>query len=246
MKYKSSYYGITQKLLKYAVILFLISFIILNSFILIKFSQQLSNKKISHLIIKGKFHYFNKNALKNFILSLKKPYNTNFQYNIFLKNELKKLPFIRNIKINALNNDTLLIYLENFNPIAYWNDKYILNENGVSTKIIKSFFSENILRFYGSKNSIKDFLNNYNTVQNVLKKNNILLKSIIITSQNSWKLFIQNNIEIILGKLNYTNIMRLKRLMNVWKFLTEKERTMKKKIKHIDIRYISGIAIEWT
>ncbi|XBC43497.1 MAG: cell division protein FtsQ/DivIB [Buchnera aphidicola (Meitanaphis flavogallis)] len=231
-------------LLRYTIILSLIVFIILNSLIIIKLSKQWYKKKLSHFIISGQFSYLNRKEMKDFILSLKTSCNFFFPCNFFIKNKLKEFTFIKKIKIQKQWPDTLLIHIVNTIPVAYWNDKYILDKKEIISHIIKKKQSiKNIPYFYGPKNSEKEILKNYEKIKNVLNKNNVILRSITITPYHSWKLLIENNIEIALGKIN--NIIQLKKLMMIWKTLKYEEKIKRKKIKYIDLRYESGIAIAW-
>lgn len=231
-------------LLKYTIILSLIVFIILSSFAIIKLSKKWYKKKLSHFIISGQFSYLNRKEMKDFVLSLKTSCNFFSPCNFFIKNKLKEFTFTKKIKVQKQWPDKLLIHIINTIPIAYWNNKYILDKKEIISHIIKKKQSiNNIPYFYGPQNSEKEILKSYDKIKNTLKKNNIILKSITITPYHSWKLLIENNIEITLGKIN--NIIQLKRLMMIWKTLKYEEKIKRKKITYIDLRYESGIAIVW-
>ncbi|XBC42990.1 MAG: cell division protein FtsQ/DivIB [Buchnera aphidicola (Kaburagia rhusicola ensigallis)] len=231
-------------LLKYTIILSLIVFIILSSFIIIKLSKQWYKKKLSHFIISGQFSYLNRKEIKDFILSLKTSCDFFSPCNFFIKNKLQEFTFTQKIKVQKQWPDKLLIYIVSTIPVAYWNNEYILDKKEIIFHIIKKKQNiKNIPYFYGPQNSEKEILKNYDKVKNVLKKNKIVLRSITITPYHSWKLVIENNIEIALGKIN--NIIQLKRLMMIWKTLKYEEKIKRKKIKYIDLRYESGIAIAW-
>ncbi|XBC38366.1 MAG: cell division protein FtsQ/DivIB [Buchnera aphidicola (Floraphis meitanensis)] len=230
--------------LKYIIILLLVIFIITNNFILIKLSKQFSKKKLSNVIITGPFDSLNQKEIRNFIFSLKKSYNYFSPYETDIKNKLEAFYFVKVVTIKKQWPDKILIHIINTTPIAYWNDKYILNENKTLSNTLKKKSNiSKILYFYGPESNKEEILSNYNTVKNILQENNIILKSISITPQHTWKLIIKKNIVIILGKIN--NISQLKQLTYIWKILENEEKVKRKKIKRIDLRYKSGIAIEW-
>ncbi|XBC44554.1 MAG: cell division protein FtsQ/DivIB [Buchnera aphidicola (Schlechtendalia peitan)] len=206
-------------------------------------SKQFSKKKLSNLVITGQLGFFNKQEIETFILSFKKPNSFFSKYEIFIQEKLKTLPFVKTVLVKKIWPDKLFINMKNTIPIAYWNNKYILDETGTIYNVHKKINAKNFLYFYGPKDSQIQILNNYHIVKKILKKNNIVLKSIVVTSHNSWKLLIENNTKIIIGNIN--NIMRLKRLVNIWKLLKYEETMKKKQIKYIDLRYESGIAIGW-
>ncbi|XBC42472.1 MAG: cell division protein FtsQ/DivIB [Buchnera aphidicola (Meitanaphis elongallis)] len=204
----------------------------------------MSNKKISSLTITGKFYYLNRKNIKDLILSLQKPCNFFSQYDTFIQHQLIKFPFIKTVIIKKKWPNKLFIHITGTIPIAYWNDKYILSDQGTIHNITKKKINiSNIPHFYGSYNSKIEILNHYNIINNILKNNHIVLTSITVTHQHLWKLFVENHIEIILGRIK--NITQLKKLVNIWKILKKEEKIKIKTIKYIDLRYESGIAIAW-
>jgi len=230
-------------LLKHITLMFILLFITINSIALLKMSKQLSKKNFSNLIISGQFGYLSKKEIIKFILSLQKPNDFLSKYDTFIQNKLKNLPFVKKVIVRRKWPNTLIIYIINIIPIAYWNDKYVLDKLGTMYDIPKKIDIKNIPHFYGPKDSQTKILNNYIIIRNILTENNISLKSIIVTLHNSWELIINENLKIALGSIN--NISRLKKLMHIWKILKCEENVKKKKIKYIDLRYKLGIAIGW-
>ncbi|XBC38902.1 MAG: cell division protein FtsQ/DivIB [Buchnera aphidicola (Melaphis rhois)] len=206
-------------------------------------SQQLSKKKLCNLIITGTFHKLNITELKHFILSLRRKCNFFSQYDTFIQHKLKTFPSIKSVTVKKEWPDKLLIHIVDIHPIAYWNNTYILDKQGTLINILQKLTINNIPYFYGPKNSEKEILQNYNTIKNILKNNNILLKSILLTPQHSLKFLTQENIEIIIGRIS--NSAQLEKLTHIWNILKYQEKVKRKKIQYIDLRYKSGIAIKW-
>lgn len=223
------------------ILMLLISFTLINSFFLITKSVEQSKKNLNKIVIKGQFNLQTKKKIIHLISLLQKQKNFFSRYDLSINNILHQIPFTKNIYTKKKWPDIIYIYGTNIIPFVYWNNKYLIDNKNNNEIINPNIFQiQNIPFLFGPTYKKNEIIKYYKIINNILSNKKIFLKTVIVTKQYSWTLFTTNNIKIALG--NIQNLLKLKKIMNILNILKYQQ---KQKIKYIDLRYKSGIAVKW-
>ncbi|WP_343183249.1 cell division protein FtsQ/DivIB [Buchnera aphidicola (Neophyllaphis podocarpi)] len=226
---------------------FLISILIVLIFFLFKEIYIKVNKnfnyKISEIIILNNNKYINQYETKKTTEKLIN-YSINIENNLdYIKNKLKNIEWIKDIKIKAINKN-LKINLILYEPIAYWNDIYMIDVNAKIFYIPKIYqIKNNLPKIYGLKKKQTEILVIYKKINKILENKKIKIKELYMKKRYSCKLITNSNIIIEIG--NKDKIEKLKNLIIIWPMLHKEEIYYKKKIVYIDLRYNYGIAVKY-
>lgn len=161
-----------------------------------------------------------------------------------------QLPWIKKVSIRKQWPDILKIHLIEYIPQAYWNDDYIISNEGT---IFKNFQYQKINSndhddvympmLYGPEDKAQAVLYNYLIFKKILKSSELRIKSLKMNSCYSWQLVLQDDICLKLSKNNM--IDQLLCFVKVYPVVLQKIKEKNKHIDYIDLRYRSGIAIKW-
>ncbi|MXP67189.1 cell division protein FtsQ/DivIB [Pantoea sp. Aalb] len=220
--------------------------IIVFILILLKWINDPSRLPISKLLLTGKMHYTTHNDIRQAILSISGNPKTFMSQNIrIIQEHIKHLPWIKKVSIRKQWPDILKIHLVEFIPIAYWNDLYAIDADGILFKIPSNYLNkkEDIPLIYGPKNQEKEVLYDYNIINDVLRKRKYKLKLASTTVSHSWELITSDNLRIELGRSDTIN--RLKRFIQMYPELQQEANNQHQIISYIDLRYDSGAAVGW-
>ena len=224
-----------KKSLIFVIIIFAIAMIINY-----KINDTKINFSINHITLGQKSLNVNEsdvfmiaeNYLKN-----KSFFNINMDY---LKNSIEKVDWVRNANIRRSYPNKVIIFIEEYKPVAVWNNDFYISENGdifsankIEKKLPKlsSFAKRNIIIFeYFSLISDGILNNKINEKIYQIKENEIRSLTLLFTS----------NIAVKFGSKNIKE--RIDTFLNIYKTLNSSDL---KKIRYIDMRYSNGFTIGW-
>ena len=155
---------------------------------------------------------------------------------------LLNLPWVQAAHVRRQWPDTLEIELLEQSPLAIWNGKGIVSENG------EIFYPDNLEEkfirkmpvFYGDETQVQEMVNTYFLIVNVLQPLNLSLDKLEIMPDQGWKAILNNSIAVILGQKELAK--RLNRLVLAYNGRLVNEISQ---IEYIDLRYTNGLAIGW-
>ncbi|WP_260080493.1 FtsQ-type POTRA domain-containing protein [Candidatus Palibaumannia cicadellinicola] len=196
---------------------------------------------LSKVVIIGKLHYTNKENILNNIMALGAKNNFMKQNVNIIHNKLKQLPWIKEVSVRKQWPDQLNINLVEYEPVAYWNNLFMLDHDGNIFRVI--FHINSIPMLFGPKNSEKHVLNYYLSINPLLTAAKLKLKKVSFSKSNSWQLTLQDDINLILGRTN--SHQRLKCFIKMYPIIIQQALTINKRISYVDFRYQSGFAVGW-
>ncbi|MDQ1237730.1 MAG: FtsQ-type POTRA domain-containing protein [Wigglesworthia glossinidia] len=210
---------------------------------IVKFSNILFVFPLSKIVIKGNRNFTTKEDINQIILNIK--YSKKFIQKdiITIQTNIKRMPWIQEACIEKKWPDFLIIKLLEYTPIGFWNESYFIDIHGKIFYAPKNRLKKvkNLPKIYAPLNTEKNIFHILLKIKNILEKEEIFLSSIYVGEQFTWELTIENNLKIRLGR--YDKIYRLKRFVKVYPVLLKIAQKENKKIKYIDLRYNSGLAI---
>ena len=164
-------------------------------------------------------------------------FNINLDY---LKNSIEKVAWVKNAYIRRSYPNEVIIFIEEYTPVAVWNNDSYISENGyifsankIEKKLpkISSYSNRNIIIFeYFSLISDGILNNKINEKILQIKENEI----------RSLTLLLESNIAVKFGSQNIKE--RIAIFFKAYKTLNSSDL---KKIRYIDMRYSNGFSIGW-
>lgn len=158
-----------------------------------------------------------------------------------LKKQLELLLWTDYAKIERVWPDTLSITIEEKKPIAFWNDSLITLQGKILPVDSQEAHSEALLPYLkGSEDRVKDVLQTYQKLGKILTGYGLSLSSLQLKKSQSWDLVLANGIQLHLGKDHLDQ--RVERFCRAYPFVFADKLD---KLMNVDLRYASGMAVEW-
>lgn len=202
---------------------------------------------LSYIIITGKRHYTTNNDIYCIIKKLGTLKTFSIQNIDVIQKKIESLPWIQQVSIRIQWPDTLKMHIIEHIPIAFWNDSQIISVTGIIVDIPKEYYSNNntvIPMLYGPKGSEQEILAYYYIMNEILKKSaKLQIKSLHMDTRYSWKLMLQNNMYVKLGRNNI--IERVNYFVKIYPIIVYKISENDKCVDYIDLRYTAGFAVKW-
>ncbi|OCG43957.1 hypothetical protein A9G35_09185 [Gilliamella sp. Choc5-1] len=212
---------------------------------------------LSQLTLSGEYTYTTENDLREAILGLGLP-NTYIGQDVNdIQQEVMRFPWVKKTSVRKQWPNRLIVYVEEYRPALYWNDLFLLDENGnIFSVPLDRITKLQLPRLYGPEGKAKSALETYYKLESLSKKlvNNQLalqIKVAITDERNAWQLMVEpcvsgfclenQEIKLLLGNENieqrYQQFIKL--FPEIQSRLPENERIMV-----ADLRYENGISVQ--
>ncbi|MFC0180395.1 FtsQ-type POTRA domain-containing protein [Thorsellia kenyensis] len=208
------------------------------------------SQPIAEIVILGERKYTTDEDIREALLSSGRLSTVMNQDIHFLRNQIEKLTWLDRVTLKKRWPNKLIIDLKEKRPVVRWNKNFLMDANGsVFTIPFERTVKEPLVFLFGPEGLEKESLKGFNELQNIFKKNQIILISSTMSDRYSWLVTVllnsnsaQRIIEIELGRTDYVN--RAQKFMAIYREL-EKKPEISQLIKKIDMRYETGAAISW-
>lgn len=156
-----------------------------------------------------------------------------------LGEQIQSLPWIKTVITRKQWPDRLRIWVNDYEPIARWNDTAFLSKTGVIftlpiDKIPKGKFPH----LFGNNEQTQLLINTWVEISNYLQKDHLTLKILKLNDIGSLQVILDNGLVLKLGRDNW--IEKLKRFTLVYPAI---DLPKNKKLDYIDLRNNTGAAI---
>ncbi|KAF3977778.1 MAG: FtsQ-type POTRA domain-containing protein [Methylococcales symbiont of Iophon sp. n. MRB-2018] len=194
---------------------------------------------VKYVRIEGAFQYMSKEKVKQVITA----HVMNGLYNVEVKKiqqSVKQLPWVRKVKVKRVWPDAINIKIKEKEPILRWGKNKLLSRTG------QIFIPDNMNDFRelpfmsGPEGSEKSLLVKMNEMSSALLKQNMKLTEFVVNKRRSWKLKLDNNLEIKLGTNDQEK--KFKRFLKTFALIG---REQIKKVAAVDLRYANGYTLRW-
>ncbi|MDH5408700.1 MAG: cell division protein FtsQ/DivIB [Gammaproteobacteria bacterium] len=201
--------------------------------------QKISNPEflpINKVKAQGTFKHVTEQMLQSVLGQIHGGY---FSINVAqIKQDVESLPWVDTASVRRVWPDVLVVNSVEHTPLAYWNDKGLVNIRGEVFTPDLSTFKQNLPLLNGPDDSSHMLLNHYQTINELLATIGLQIKQIDMDSRRALILWLDNDVKLILGRNEMKN--RLQRFVSVYpKVLAPEVKT----IAQIDMRYTNGFAI---
>ena len=197
---------------------------------------------ISKLIITGERVYTTDDDLRQAILSLDGG-NTFVSQNVdVVRNEILRLPWIKQVSVRKQWPDILKLHVVEYQPVAHWNDIQFLDKEGVVFNLPGERLTEPFYPYlYGPEGKEKSVLTMYYHLNSYFaKQQNIYITNLSVDERYSWIMTVNNHYLLELGKNDIEK--RLQRFIDLYDDII-KPMDPQDSLIIIDLRYDSGMAV---
>ena len=157
-----------------------------------------------------------------------------------VQDSLGNLPWIQSVEVRRVWPDRLLIILEERTAQATWGENGVLSTEGVIFYPDVSSIPSKLPRFQGPDDRVKDILQQYFTLLEVLGPVGLTIQALDISKEGSWRMVLDNGMSVVIGKAAFSE--RMARFILAY---PGKLQGKSQQIAYIDLRYTNGFAIGW-
>lgn len=159
-----------------------------------------------------------------------------------VQKKLEDIAWIKRVAVRRKWPNGLIIHVTDQVPIAYWNDEYLLNDNGEIFKAQKDRLTNWLPQFFGPDEVSKKVLIGYQALWPLFDSEGFTLSEIMLTQRQSWNITLNNGGKLVLGRGNdVIRNMRIERFLKVYKHIMPQVND----INYVDLRYDAGFAVNW-
>lgn len=211
---------------------------------------------LSQLILTGDKRFTTEQDVRKAIMELGLP-NTYIGQDVdSIQQEILRLPWIKQVSVRKQWPDRLIVNIVEFKPKFYWNEVFLLDDDGNLFNVPDEQIHENLPRLFGPIGKEKIILDNYRQLEaiaNQLSKRDyqIYIDIALADERNAWQLLLKpcfkgvcaNNkdIKVTLGREYIGD--RFKRFVRFFKNI-QADLPRNERISEVDLRYDNGIAVK--
>ncbi|WP_150463477.1 cell division protein FtsQ/DivIB [Francisella sp. XLW-1] len=218
---------------------FILSFIFVIIFGAVIFIASKTDKKISRVDVVSNdgLVYISKQDLINKIIGL----NDKEWFDLNIDTVEKYFYDMKGVDYTLVKKvwpSTLVVYVYDHKPVAYWNNNQILLDNmDIITPVVFNY-DQNLPYIDSNDDASKDYI--YETLQelNKVAENNNMQIVKISYRGNQFSVLLTDDIEVVLGSI------KLKKRLNLF-FKSYKDVKNYKSVKYFDMRYSDGFAVKY-
>jgi|GEM_PF-852565 len=201
--------------------------------------EALANRPVANIAVKGEFNYLAKQHVQSLVMEHISGNFVNVDL-AGLRANLQNHPWVKSASVQRVWPDGLSIDVVEEKPIARWGRGGFINNEG---RIIEVGLSEALVDlplFSGPEEQNQQITRTYLDMTEILASRNIGILGITVDETLSWKMLMDNNIEIAFGQ--YEVLAKLRNFILVYE---QKLAGLSSTIARVDMRYESGMAVAW-
>lgn len=194
--------------------------------------------------IASDYHRVSKNHLKKVIASHIQQKNFVTLNITQLKKNLLQIPWILDVTIRRAWPGSLLIKIEEQKPIALFNEKGVINQQGNIFYPNLSNVPKDLPHLIATESEIHAVFKHYQKMALMVKPLKLQIVLIKVSFDENFKAILNNGIVLLLGKTDI--LTRWKRFVAAYPELLQEANTTHRRIGQIDLRYPNGFAVRWS
>ncbi|MBN2689381.1 MAG: cell division protein FtsQ/DivIB [Gammaproteobacteria bacterium] len=216
--------------------------IVLSLFFLIKirnFFVNPNNFTITNVQIIATYSHISPNDLKTRIVN---DINGNFFTidNKKIMHNILQIPWAYAVNIRKKWPDTLIITVQEQQPIAVWNDSGLININNKIFDYKVKTFPGNLPHLYGNIAKLQEILIFYKSFSNMLLADNLVINRLVLDNDNNWRLGLVGGIKLKLGSTQV--LQKMQTFIKAYPKIIKDHRDT---LSEVDLRYSNGMAVRW-
>jgi cell division protein FtsQ len=156
-----------------------------------------------------------------------------------ISHDLKALHWVEKVEVRKQWPDTLVVEIKEYRPLAVWNGKQMLAEQGSVFVMPKTKLPE-LPRFTGNGLQAQEMVTFYRTAQPLFQSIGLRIRALTVSDRNAWRVELSDGMVIEIGRNDI--VSRLNRFVAL---LPKIKRDDARRLLHADLRYTNGFALTW-
>lgn len=156
-----------------------------------------------------------------------------------INQDLKALHWVEKVEVRKQWPDTLVVEIKEYRPLAVWNGKQMLAEQGSVFVMPKTKLPE-LPRFTGNSLQAQEMVTFYRTAQPLFQSIGLRIRALTVSDRNAWRVELSDGMVIEIGRNDI--VSRLNRFVAL---LPKIKRDDARRLLHADLRYTNGFALTW-
>lgn len=152
-----------------------------------------------------------------------------------VRDAFEKLPWVREARISRFWPDTLLVELVEHAPLARWNDKSVLSNEGF---VIRARADGNLPSLSGFDGSGEEVARAYHRFSKTLVPLGMRIRELSLSERRAWRLRTEDGLVIAIGRVDPDT--RLERFSGLYPRAVE---MLGAPPSYVDLRYADGFAV---
>ena len=161
-----------------------------------------------------------------------------------LKQTLEQQAWIKSVAIRRAWPDVLQITIDEQQPIAVWNNEYIINREGELFNPVDQRLPEYLVKVSGPTGTHHLLMEHYFAMAELAENVGLRIASISINERRALQVILSNGIRLLLGRARTDT----ESAVEMQRFIHAYETSLSPKLDHIqlvDLRYTNGLAVRW-
>jgi cell division protein FtsQ len=152
---------------------------------------------------------------------------------------LQALHWVERVEVRKQWPDTLIVQIHEYRPLAVWNGKQMLAEQGSVFAMPKTKLPK-LPAFSGHPLQANDMVAFYANAQPLFQSVGLAITELSISERNAWRIVLSDGLVLDLGRNDAD--ARLARFVAL---LPKIKREEPRRLVHADLRYTNGFALTW-
>ena len=152
----------------------------------------------------------------------------------------RRIPWVSSVHIQKRWPDTVDVTIEEFVPIAHWNQGQLISDRGESFPISEADGIQGLPWLQGPPERIDEVLLYWSEFSELLAPIGLEIAGLVLDRRGAWSLELNNGTTVQLGRDSARE--RLMRLLASWDSLMHEQPLPP---QDVDLRYTNGFAVLW-
>ena len=149
-------------------------------------------------------------------------------------------PWVKSVGIRRVFPSTLVVRVDEYQPIAFWQDRWILTQSGILI-LADQATQLHLPHFSGPSDAIEDVQTSFKTFSQLLAPLHFSIASLTLSDRRSWQLQLSNGLDIVLGREHIEQ--RFRRFVSAYPEIIARHGGV---MHRVDLRYTNGMAVSWS
>jgi cell division protein FtsQ len=147
--------------------------------------------------------------------------------------------WVEQVEVRKKWPDALVVQLQEYRPLAVWNGKRMLAEQG-SIFAMPNTSLPSLPRFSGPDAQAKEMLQFYEKTQPMFRSVGLGIRELSLNERRAWRVVLSDGLVLDMGRNDVAP--RLARFISL---LPKIRRDDARRLVHADLRYTNGFALVW-
>lgn len=152
---------------------------------------------------------------------------------------LQALHWVERVEVRKQWPDTLIVQLQEYRPLAVWNSRQMLAEQGSVFAMPKTHLPR-LPAFTGQVQQAHDMVAFYSKAQPLFQSVGLGIAELRISERNAWHVVLSDGLVLDVGRNDAEG-----RLARFVALLPKIKREEPRRLLHADLRYTNGFALSW-